>query len=224
MGTPVNLGRIFGVIVRIDLTLFLFAAFFLLDGLQYGGLQGMLDEATFIVLLFFCVYLHEMGHALGASLFGIRTLDVTLTFFGGYARLAGVPRGTLQEVVVSFAGPAVNLLIAGVLYFLLQNPDIALSGNWRIMSWLMTANLFLGLFNLLPGYPLDGGNIARAILTNFMPRPRARLIVGYIGGVVGFGLVALALQTRDFSLTMLLGFYLIYLASIEIQAARSSRF
>ncbi|MCE9523523.1 MAG: site-2 protease family protein [Alphaproteobacteria bacterium] len=224
MGTPVNLGKIFGVNVRIDISLFLVAAIFLLNGLQFGGLQGMLTEATFVVLLFFCVYLHEMGHAFGASLFRIRTLDVTLTFFGGYARLAGVPRGSLQEIVVAFAGPGANLLIAGVLYLWLQNPSTMFVGDGFMIWRLMVANLILGVFNLLPGYPLDGGTIARSVLTNFMPRPRARLIVGYGGGVVGFGLVAYALQTRDFSLTMLLGFYLIYLASLEIQAARSSRF
>jgi len=224
MGTPVNLGKVFGVYLRVDVTLFLFAAFFLLNGLQRSGLQGLLSEATFVVLLFFCVYLHEMGHAAGAYLFGIRTLDVTLTFFGGYARLAGVPRGSLQEAVIAFAGPAANLLIAALLYMWLQNPDAEFSTDGFLIWRLMMANFILGAFNLLPGYPLDGGTITRAVLTNFMPRPRARLIVGYIGGAVGFGLVALALQTRDFSLTMLLGFYLIYLASIEIQAARSSRF
>ncbi|MFN9544149.1 MAG: site-2 protease family protein, partial [Alphaproteobacteria bacterium] len=77
MGTPINLGRLFGVYLRVDIGVFLIAAFFVIDGLRQPGFGGVVDEVTFVVLLFMSIYLHEMGHAFGARLFGIGTHDVT---------------------------------------------------------------------------------------------------------------------------------------------------
>lgn len=221
MGTPVALGKIFGVMVRLDVSLFLLAAFYIVDGLRDAGIQGALDSATFSVLLFFCIYLHEMGHAFGGWLFNIKTLDVTLTFFGGYARLLGNPRTPFQQVVVSFAGPAVNLLIGVALFWYAANVEGA---SW-IVSNLAYVNIFLGLFNLLPGYPLDGGHITAAVLSNFMPTSRARLITAYIGVAIGFLLVALGIQGMYFTFfAALVGLLLILAASQEIQINRGSRF
>ena len=220
MGTPISLGVIFGVHVRLDMSLLILAAFIVVDGMGGRGLSGALDSATFAILLFFCIYLHEMGHAFGGWLFGIRTLDVTLTFFGGYARLAGVPRGPFQQVVVSFAGPAANLLIAGALYWYAAN---TYNESYLVRS-LAYANLFLGLFNLLPGFPLDGGKIAAAILSNFMPMSRARVATGYVGVVIGFGLVVWGLQGGGFGFNAMVGLLLILAASQEIQSAGSGRF
>lgn len=227
MGTPIDLGKFFGVQVRIDVSMFLIAAIFVFYGLRdipNPGPRDVLDELTLVILLFFSVFLHEFGHAAGAALFGIRTVDVTLTFFGGYAQLASPPRTTLAEVVVSFAGPATNLAIAAALWWWL-GPDAAYpaSHSSEILWRLMYANVFLGIFNLLPGYPLDGGNIARALLASFMPNHQARLIVGYLGIGVGILCVILGLQgILTFGLPF--GLLFIYWAWMEIQSANSSRF
>jgi Zn-dependent protease len=220
MGTPISLGIIFGVHVRLDVSLFILAAFIVVDGMGGRGLSGALDAATFAILLFFCIYLHEMGHAFGGWLFGIRTMDVTLTFFGGYARLVGVPRGSFQQIVVSFAGPAANLLIAGALYWYADNTF----NESYLVRRLAYANLFLGLFNLLPGFPLDGGKIAAALLSNFMPLSRARVATGYIGVIIGFGIVVWGLQSGGFGFNAMVGLMLILAASQEIQSAGSGRF
>jgi Zn-dependent protease len=224
MGTPINLGKLFGVYLRIDIGIFLLAAIFIVNGLREPGLGGVLDEATFVVLLILSIYLHEMGHALGSRLFGIGTLDVTLTFFGGYARLTRPPRTTLEEVVVSFSGPAANLAIAGGLYYWLNSGTGVSEHTWSILGRLQFANLFLAIFNLLPGYPLDGGKIACAILTKFVRRKRARVITGYIGAGVGLLLVGLGLQGGGFGFNVLIGIMLIMAAWQEIQEANSSRF
>ena len=215
-GTPFPLGKVFGVMVRLDVTLLLLAAFYAAQGFIRHGLTGALDAATFALLLFFCIYLHEMGHALGAALFKIKTLDVTLTFFGGYARLIGSPRTPFQQVVVSFAGPAANLLIAaGLIWYNATTPNPS-----SIASNLAYANLFLGIFNLLPGFPLDGGKIAAAILSNFMSSSRARVITGYIGIGVGILIIVWGLQSGGLgTLNFLLGLLLIMAAAQEIQAA-----
>jgi Zn-dependent protease len=226
MGTPIALGRLFGVYLRVDISVFLVAAIFVVNGLAADGISGVLDEVTFVVLLFLSIYLHEMGHAFGARLFGISTLDVTLTFFGGYARLGRPTRGTTEEVVVSFAGPGANLALAALLYWWLntEQSTVVADHSWQILWRLYYANLVLGIFNLLPGYPLDGGNITRAILTNFMRRGQARLIVGYIGVGIGGLLVLWGLQSGGLGFTMLLGFLLAMQAWQEVQEARNSRF
>jgi len=220
MGGAIDLGKVFGVNVRIEMTVLLLAAFIIVNDFGRSGTEGLLHGATFAVLLIFSIYLHEMGHAFAGRLFGIRTLDVTLTFFGGYARLVGVPRGSFQNVVVSFGGPAANLAVAGLLYGYAANV-----GQNDLVERLAFANLFLGVFNLLPGYPLDGGHIAAAILSNFMPMSRARVVTGYIGVAIGFLLIVLGLQSGlNGAFTMMIGLMLIMAASQEIQMNRGGRF
>jgi Zn-dependent protease len=220
MGGAIELGKVFGVNVRIEMTVLLLAAFIIVNDFGRSGTEGLLHGATFAVLLIFSIYLHEMGHAFAGRLFGIRTLDVTLTFFGGYARLVGVPRGSFQNVVVSFGGPAANLAVAALLYWYAANV-----GGSDLVERLAFANLFLGVFNLLPGYPLDGGHIAAAILSNFMPLSRARVVTGYIGVAIGFLLIVLGLQSGlNGAFTMMIGLMLILAASQEIQMNRGGRF
>jgi Zn-dependent protease len=227
MGTPIELGKLFGVPVRVELTVLLIAALFIFMGVGNNPTgQALLNQTTFVILLFVSIFLHEMGHAAGAWLFGIRTVDVTLSFFGGYARLDPPPRRAIEDIVVSFAGPATNLAIGGLLYFWLYGSGFtSLSENtWIILARVMQANLFLGLLNLLPGHPLDGGHIARAVLGMFLPMTTARLIVGYIGVAVGFLFIGLELTGGGFGYGIMIGLLLVLVASQEIQAARSSRF
>lgn len=224
MGSPINIGRVFGVHLRIDVFVFLLVAYFVLEGLRQPGLGGALDGLTFGILLIFSIYLHEMGHALGARFFGIGTHEVILTFFGGEARLTRQPRTTLEQVVVSGSGPATNLLIWYALtYWLLPQAELA-GHSVEILYRVAFANLILGAFNLLPGYPLDGGAIATALLSRFMRRGRARVITGYTGVVIGFLLIAWGLQTGSFGFNVMVGILLIFAASQEIQSAQNSRF
>lgn len=225
MGTPIELGRLFGVPVRVELTVLLVAAIFIVTGVGKNPTgQDLLNQTTFVILLFVSIFLHEMGHAFGAWLFGIRTVDVTLSFFGGYARLDPPPRRAFEDIVVSFAGPATNLAIGGLLYLWLYSAAADIPENtWIILYRVMYANLFLGALNLLPGHPLDGGHIARAVLSMFMPLTSARLIVGYIGVAVGFLFIGLDL-TSGFGYGVMIGLLLVLVASQEIQAARSGRF
>src|SRR5262249_2685336 len=155
--------------------------------------------------------------AAGAALFRIRTLDVTLTFFGGYARLDQQPRGALQDIVISFAGPATNLAIAGLLDLWLFGDDPpGLADHAMIILYrVMQANFVLGILNLLPGHPLDGGNIARALLGTFLPNNLARLIVGYIGVVVGFVFIGLEFTGGGFGYGLMIGLLLVLIASQE---------
>jgi Zn-dependent protease len=117
------------------------------------------------------------------------------------------------------------LLAAGLYFFLTSGTNEGVANHsWEILWRLQIANMFLGLFNLLPGYPLDGGHIAQAVLARYMRRNRARVITGYIGVAVGFLLIALGFQGGGLGFTVLVGILLIIAASQEIQAAQNSRF
>src|SRR5208337_1819973 len=133
------------------------------------GMTGGLS-AFFIVALFGCVVLHELGHALMARRFGIETLDITLYPIGGVARLQRMPRAPGAELLIALAGPAMNFaIVAGLLGLELlgiggMESDSSLGA---FLAGLMLVNLILGLFNLIPAFPMDGGRVLRALLTGW---------------------------------------------------------
>src|SRR5690606_6974630 len=112
-----KIGRIFGIDVHVHFTFLLLLVFI---GFAYWQRTQRIDAAligvVFILALFGCVLLHEFGHALMARKYGIRTHDITLLPIGGLARLARMPENPMQELWVSLAGPAVNVVIAALLW------------------------------------------------------------------------------------------------------------
>jgi Zn-dependent protease len=160
----------------------------------------------FILTLFLCVVLHEYGHALTARRYGIKTRDITLYPFGGVARLERIPENPIEELWVALAGPTVNLVIAAVLYvslFLTHNP-IALQdfniASGSFLNRLLTINLVLGGFNLLPAFPMDGGRVLRASLAMNMDHTKATQIAASVGQAMAFLFGFVGLFTDPFLL------------------------
>ena len=181
-----KLGRVSGIDVYLHPTLLLLLLFVA----GASGAQGVGLAATG----FFCVLLHEFGHALAARRFGIATEDITLYPIGGVARLSRMPRSPGAELVIALAGPAVNLAIAGSMIVLgLLGPGGAPTLAGGLWADVIGVNLILALFNLIPAFPMDGGRVLRALLSGWLGRVRATGIAAAVGRTlaVAFGAYSL---------------------------------
>ena len=183
-----KIARIAGIDIYVHATFFILILWLSLIYWKAGGTLAVFSGVGFILLLFTSVVLHEFGHALTARHFGIRTRNITLLPIGGVALLEKMPDDPREEIIVALAGPAVNLVIALLLFiasgvngaFISAEP-LALAADGSFLQRLMLMNIFLALFNLIPAFPMDGGRILRAILAIRMDHLRATQVAASIG-------------------------------------------
>ena len=144
---------LFDIPVYVDMTFLVLLFLFVNSGSSFGvGLMQALALGVSIVA-------HEYGHALTGRAFGCETSHITLSFIGGCASMTSMPRRGWQEFLVAIAGPAVSFLLCGLAWLLLIALPIANPFFAATLAWLLYLNLVLGCFNLLPGFPMDGGRI-----------------------------------------------------------------
>lgn len=202
------LGKLFGIEIYIHWSFWLIAFFFFLNALPYG-FGPAFASVGFLFAVFFCVFLHELGHSLSAKLFGVNTRDITLLPFGGVARLEAMPRSPIAELVIALAGPAVNIAIAALLLiglsFGLIFDKVTESGISILnpLEQLLVANVFLALFNLIPAFPMDGGRVLRAFLAFFLSYSRATFFAARVGQIIAVVMTVYGLVTLQLSLVMI---------------------
>ncbi|HOJ33699.1 MAG TPA: site-2 protease family protein [Candidatus Hydrogenedentes bacterium] len=183
-----RIGRIAGIDIYFHVTFLILVLWVALA--SWARSQSVADAlrgVIFIGVLFGIVVLHELGHALAARRYGIRTRYITLLPIGGVARLEHMPDDPKQELVVSVAGPAVNAVLALAGFGLLFSmAGISALTPWPMLSMkplveFVWINVVLAVFNLVPAFPMDGGRVLRALLALRMDYLRATTIAAGIG-------------------------------------------
>jgi len=188
------------------------------------GTAGVIESVAFVLALFTCIVLHELGHAITARRYGVRTRDITLLPIGGVARLERIPEKPRQEIAVALAGPSVNVVIAAVLFLVLflrgdawafATPQ-TLQRNF--LAQLLATNLIIVVFNLIPAFPMDGGRVLRALLATRLDYLRATQIAANVGQGIAFLFGLLGLIVNPFLL--LIAFFVFVGAGQEAAAVQ----
>lgn len=226
MFQSLHIGRPFGINTYIHPTFWLLPAYVFLSGASSVGLEAASLDVAVLLAVFGCVGLHELGHALAAKGFGIRTLDIVLYPLGGVARLERMPTRPWKEIVVALAGPAVNVAIVALLAPLMLANSYTLEmfgptqsfaeSFWNRLLW---GNAILFAFNLLPAFPMDGGRVLRALLASVMDRVTATNVASKLGAVFA-GLFVLAGAISFNVMLVVLGIFLYMAGQAEARAVR----
>lgn len=230
--------QLFGIDVKIHWSFVLILAWgALLYGIGPAGwLVGGIYGALTFALLFVCVTLHELGHALAARRYGIGTRSILLLPIGGVANLERMPEKPTQELVIAIAGPLVNVVIAIVLLplALLINSNgagdllggQAMVNNIRepgidnLVTFLVAMNVMLVIFNLLPAFPMDGGRVLRAFLAMAMPYRSATRTAVLVGRLMAVGFAMFGIFSGNIGL-LLVAFFVYVGGSAELEAVTS---
>jgi len=182
-----KIAKVAGIDVYLHMTFLILIVWI---GLGYWQLAGtvaaVVSGVSFILALFFCVLLHEFGHALTARQFGIRTKSIMLLPIGGIASIEKMPEDPRLEILIALAGPAVSSAIALVLWIVLSMgnglvplEDLSVTGG-SFLQRLMIINILLAAFNMLPAFPMDGGRVFRALLSLRMEPVKATRIAAVV--------------------------------------------
>jgi Zn-dependent protease len=215
-----NLGTISGIRIRVHWTFLILPIWIYFSSILAGsGATAALMSLIFVLAIFGCVLLHELGHALAARQFGISTRDITLLPIGGVAALERMPREPKQELWIAVAGPLVNIVIAMVLGAILLGGGFTASTIGGGFLWqLAFANVALVVFNMLPAFPMDGGRVLRSILAMFMDWLKATQIAVRVGNIVAIGLGLLGILSGNLMLAFV-ALFVFVAARAELMSA-----
>ena len=236
MGGSLRLGRVLGIPLGVSYSWFLVLALvvLVLDS-HLGSRYPFWDDAqrwataTVVALLFFaCIVAHEMAHSLVAIARGIPVKGITLFIFGGVSQIAREADSPRVELSIAIVGPLLSLLLGAIFLgvaFATQNANTTLYAGALILAY---ANFGLGIFNLVPGFPLDGGRVLRAGVWRLTGDPwkatRVAVMAGRLAGVLlilgGLALAATAGTVWPLWLA-LVGWFLLQTASSSLRQARA---
>ncbi len=219
MNNSIKLFKIKGIDIKMHFTFPLILVWGALSfGLfRNGGWEGAIYGILVISLVFVIVVLHELGHSIAALNYNVPVKQIILLPIGGVAQLEDIPEEPQKEFVIAAAGPLVNFIIAGILIIAapLLGQKISAASLLRISStlgelsissiftYIFTSNLFIGLFNLIPAYPMDGGRILRALLATRLSYVRATSVAVVIGQMLSWGFGLMGFLNGNFFLIIL---------------------
>ena len=167
---------LFDIPIYVSTSFLVLLVLFILD---FGSFSYGLSMALVLAL---SVTAHELAHALTARAFGYRTTDITLSLLGGCASMISLPRKASQEFLTALAGPLMSFALAGaaklLIVFGFRLNSLYL---WHVLTYAFWINVMLGGFNLLPGFPMDGGRIFRSAMRLFLTRAKATLVAMWVG-------------------------------------------
>lgn len=221
MKANLYLGSISDIKIIVHWTFFFLIAWIVFSELKRGGsAESVLFNVALVLAVFVCVVLHELGHALTAKRFGIDTKKITLLPIGGVASLERIPESPKQELLVTLAGPLVNVIIALLLYFIVpvnefvnlnftETFETLMSFSWQNFLFLLfIVNIGLVIFNIIPAFPMDGGRILRALLATKMNRVKATQIASSIGQFIAIIFLLIGLLYNPFLIIIALFIFL----------------
>ncbi len=208
MGKTINIGRLFGIQFRLHFSWFVI--FILITGIlvypDFSHLSRWVIAIITSLLFFTSVIAHELAHSLVGRANGISISSITLFIFGGIAQMAREATRPGAEFKMAIAGPLSSLtlgLIFGAIWLLVRENGSPFSA---MVSWLAIMNLMLAFFNLIPGFPLDGGRVFRSLLWHFTGNfSKATRIATRVGQGFGYmfmlgGIMVIVLRPMDFTL------------------------
>lgn len=239
MGWSLKIFSVRGIAVRVHFSFLLILIWAAFPGFGAGlpgrgsGPAGLLFAESFVLLLFACVVLHELAHALTAQLFDIPVQDITLWPLGGLARMGRMPESPVAELIISAAGPAMNILLTlvlGAVLLLGAGPGFgrqvlaepwlisSLVGGWNARSMLFLLvinNAGLALFNLVPAFPMDGGRLLRALLAAFLPFATATRLAAWAGQGLAVLMLIIAVLQPQLILLAVVAIFILFAAGQE---------
>jgi len=225
MNWAFKIGSIFGIPVRIHVIFLLLFLLFLLPYIVEGRIGQGISLALIMFILFGCVVLHELGHGLMARKYRIKVHDIILLPIGGVARMQ-IPENPSIEIRLALTGPAVNFsiaLLSALLLLLTRRPlDLSLSiSPYNITGLIFKVNLWMGFFNLIPAFPMDGGRVFRGVLAMRYDYLRATHIASQVGRGIAV-ILALVGIYRDI-LLVFIGLFVFIAAGSEERIVQMRR-
>jgi len=236
MGASFRIGRIFGIPIEINaswgvvflLLTFLLAQEFGDSRLRWPIAQRWTVAMAMTIFFFMSVLTHELSHSVLAKRQGIPVHGITLFIFGGVSRLSREPDGPWKEFVIAVIGPVSSLLLAGIfggVWYALGSGDSTLEVMLFLLAW---SNLSLGVFNILPGYPLDGGRVLRAAIWGLTGNhrkathvaSRAGQAIGAIAVLLGIG-IGVMIEPINGIWIAIVGSFLFSVATASLRDTRS---
>lgn len=232
MKWSLNLGRLFGIKVLVHWTFLILIAWVVISEVNKGSnVDTILLTVAYVLTIFLCVVLHELGHALTARRFNIQTRKITLLPIGGVASLERIPEDPRKELQVAIAGPLVNFVICIILYPFINNQIMAVTSDPQMAAVItidnfaysiFLVNVILILFNAIPAFPMDGGRVLRALLAMKTGRLKATNIASKLGQVIAFLFFILGLFFNPF--LIFIGLFVFFGAYSENAVAQQIEF